>query len=260
LRGGGSLWRCELRDCCATVATTVVVEAWRWLWQGCHVSSSQARDAKSSLDFVSPSQDLDAHIPRLRWRTRRTAMYRRSLAVAARASRVPTGARLAARAVNTSVPSDAPLPLRTDSARDEPPLSAATVAAIAREDRFSAHNYHSIPCVIEKAKGVYVWDVDGKRYLDALAGYSAVNQGHGHPAILKALHESSAQLGLVSRAFHSARFGEYAEQITTLLGYDKVCARAARAAAAWLGASARAGARATSPRCPPSSALLHAQR
>lgn len=184
-------------------------------------------------------------------------MYRRSLAVAARASRVPTGARLAARAVYTSAPSDAPLPLRSDagSARDEPPLSAATVAAIAREERFSAHNYHSIPVVIAKAHGVHVWDVDGKCYLDALAGYSAVNQGHGHSAILKALHESSSRLGLVSRAFHSARFGEYAEQITTLFGYDKV--RAPRAAAARCGAAARGwGGAPRQPRCPPSVALF----
>ena len=153
-------------------------------------------------------------------------MYpRRSLAaVAARALRVPTAGRLAVRAVGTSAPTDAPQPMRTEvgSAVREPPLSPATVAAIEREARFGAHNYSSIPVVIEKAKGVHVWDVDGKKYIDALAGYSAVNQGHGHPAILAALHDSSQRLGLVSRAFHSARFGEYAEQITSLFGYDKV--------------------------------------
>jgi len=80
--------------------------------------------------------------------------------------------------VVTSAPSDAPQALRTDTgvAAREPPLSAATTAAIARESKFGAHNYASIPVVISKAAGVHVWDVDGKRYLDALSGYSAVNQ------------------------------------------------------------------------------------
>ena len=119
------------------------------------------------------------------------------------------------------------MPLRNDAACvAEPPLSPATAAAIAREARFGAHNYASIPVVITRASGVHVWDVDGKKYLDALSGYSAVNQGHAHPKIVAALAEQAATLGLVSRAFHSARFGEYAEQITTLFGYDK--ARAAR--------------------------------
>ena len=160
-------------------------------------------------------------------------MYRRSLAVAARAfTREPTGAlrAVAARAVGTSAPTDAPVALRHDAATvAEPPLSPATVAAIARESRFGAHNYASVPVVIARAKGVHVWDVDGKRYLDALAGYSAVNHGHAHPKIVEALSSQAATLGLVSRAFHSERFGEYAEAITTLFGYDK--ARAARACA-----------------------------
>ena len=158
-------------------------------------------------------------------------MLRRSIAVVARAAdrRAPTAAPrvVVARAVGTSTPADAPLALRSDAAGvAEPPLSAATAAAIARESRVAAHNYASVPVVIERAQGVHVWDVDGKRYLDALAGYSAVNQGHAHPAIVSALTEQAGKLGLVSRAFHSARFGEYAEAITTLFGYDK--ARAAR--------------------------------
>ena len=157
-------------------------------------------------------------------------MYRRSLAVAARAfTRAPTSAPLAvvARAVGTSAPTDAPVALRKDAATvAEPPLSPATVAAIACEARFGAHNYASVPVVVARAKGVHVWDVDGKCYLDALSGYSAVNQGHAHPKIVAALSQQAATLGLVSRAFHSAPFGEYAEAITTLFGYDK--ARAAR--------------------------------
>ena len=180
-------------------------------------------------------------------------MYRRSLAAAAaRAWRVPTGAprAVAARAVGTSAPTDAPMPLRSDAAGvAEPPLSPATIAAIARETCVSASNYASIPVVIARAKGVHVWDVDGKCYLDALSGYSAVNQGHAHPNIVAALAAQAATLGLVSRAFHSARYAEYAEAITSLFGYDKARARG--------GGASRAGAffRVTRQRCPRSAFL-----
>lgn len=98
----------------------------------------------------------------------------------------------------------------------------ATQHAIDLELRTSAHNYHPIPVVISRAKGVYMWDVAGKRYLDFLAAYSAVNQGHCHQRIVSVLKEQAEQLTLTSRAFHSDQMGLYAEYITNLLGFDKV--------------------------------------
>lgn len=90
------------------------------------------------------------------------------------------------------------------------------------EEKYSAHNYHPLPVVLEKGKGVFVWDVDGKQYFDFLSGYSAVNQGHCHPKIIDALIEQSQKLTLTSRAFYSNLLGEYAEFITSYFGYDKV--------------------------------------
>jgi ornithine--oxo-acid transaminase len=90
------------------------------------------------------------------------------------------------------------------------------------EDRYSAHNYHPLPVVLNKGEGVFVWDVEGKRYFDFLSGYSAVNQGHCHPRIIAALAEQAHKLTLTSRAFHSDLFGEYAKFITGFFGYDKV--------------------------------------
>jgi len=90
------------------------------------------------------------------------------------------------------------------------------------EDRYGAHNYHPVPVVLKKGSGVFVWDVDNKRYYDFLSGYSAVNQGHCHPAIIKALIEQAQELTLTSRAFHSNLLGEYAAFITKYFGYDKV--------------------------------------
>jgi ornithine--oxo-acid transaminase len=90
------------------------------------------------------------------------------------------------------------------------------------EDKFSAHNYHPLPVVLSKGKGVFLWDVEGKRYFDFLSGYSAVNQGHCHPKIIAALVEQAQQLTLTSRAFHSELFGVYAAFITKYFGYDKV--------------------------------------
>jgi ornithine--oxo-acid transaminase len=90
------------------------------------------------------------------------------------------------------------------------------------EHHYGAHNYHPIPAVISKASGCYLWDVTGKRYYDFLSGYSAVNQGHCHPAIIAALTNQSTQLTLTSRAFYNDRLGEYAQYITGLLGYDKL--------------------------------------
>lgn len=93
---------------------------------------------------------------------------------------------------------------------------------IGRENKYSAHNYHPLPVVLERGEGVFMWDVDGKRYYDFLSGYSAVNQGHCHPKIVKALTEQAQKLTLTSRAFYSDLLGEYAEYITTYFGYDKV--------------------------------------
>ncbi len=93
---------------------------------------------------------------------------------------------------------------------------------ITRENEYGAHNYHPLPVVLKKGKGVYVWDVEGKRYLDFLAGYSALNQGHCHPEIIRALNEQSERLTLVSRAFYSDLLGEYMEYACRYFGYDKL--------------------------------------
>ena len=90
------------------------------------------------------------------------------------------------------------------------------------EERHGAHNYHPLPVVLNRGKGVHVWDVDGKRYYDFLSGYSAINQGHCHPVILQTLLDQAQKLTLVSRAFHSDALGEYAKFITSFFGYDRV--------------------------------------
>jgi ornithine--oxo-acid transaminase len=90
------------------------------------------------------------------------------------------------------------------------------------EEKFGAHNYHPLPIVLNKGEGVFLWDVEGKRYYDFLSGYSAVNQGHCHPKIVAALVEQAGRLTLTSRAFHSDLLGEYAQYMTRLFGYDKV--------------------------------------
>jgi ornithine--oxo-acid transaminase len=90
------------------------------------------------------------------------------------------------------------------------------------EEKYGAHNYHPLPVVLEKGEGVFLWDVDGKKYYDFLSGYSAINQGHCHPRIIAALIEQSQKLTLTSRAFYNNLLGEYAEYITQYFGYDKV--------------------------------------
>jgi len=90
------------------------------------------------------------------------------------------------------------------------------------EDQFGAHNYHPLPVVLEKGEGVFVWDVDGKRYYDFLSGYSAVNQGHCHSRIVNKLIEQAKKLTLTSRAFYNNLLGEYEQYITAYFGYDKV--------------------------------------
>lgn len=93
---------------------------------------------------------------------------------------------------------------------------------IEREEKYNAHNYHPLPVMLEKGAGVFVWDVEGKKYFDFLSGYSAVNHGHCHPRVVAALTEQAQKLTLTSRAFHSRLLGEYAEFITHYFGYDKV--------------------------------------
>lgn len=93
---------------------------------------------------------------------------------------------------------------------------------IKKEDKFGAHNYHPLPVVLSKGKGIYVWDVEGKKYFDFLSAYSAVNQGHCHPKIIKALTDQANILALTSRAFYNDCLGEYEEYITKYFGYDKV--------------------------------------
>ncbi len=90
------------------------------------------------------------------------------------------------------------------------------------EEKYGAHNYHPLPVVLEKGKGVFVWDVEGKKYYDFLSAYSAVNQGHNHPKIINALVKQSKKLALTSRAFYNNCLGEFEEYITKFFGYDKV--------------------------------------
>ena len=101
-------------------------------------------------------------------------------------------------------------------------VSSNTQKYLDLENTFGAHNYHPIPVVLERGEGVYLYDVDGKRYFDFLSGYSAVNQGHCHPAIIKTLQEQASKLTLTSRAFHNNLLGEYEKYITHYFGYDKV--------------------------------------
>ena len=93
---------------------------------------------------------------------------------------------------------------------------------IQREDKYGAHNYHPLPVVLDRGEGVYVWDVEGRRYYDFLSAYSAVNQGHCHPKIVGAMNEQAGKLTLTSRAFYNSMLGEFEEYITKYFGYDKV--------------------------------------
>jgi ornithine--oxo-acid transaminase len=93
---------------------------------------------------------------------------------------------------------------------------------IALEDSLGAHNYHPLDVVIQRAESVYVWDVEGKRYMDFLAAYSAVNQGHGHPKILEVLIEQSKTLALTSRAFRNDQLGRFYQKLVELTGYERV--------------------------------------
>ena len=98
----------------------------------------------------------------------------------------------------------------------------SSAEAIALEDKYGAHNYHPLPVVLSRGKGVHVWDVEGKKYFDFLSAYSAVNQGHCHPRIVDALAEQARTLTLTSRAFYNDVLGVYEKYITEYFGYDKV--------------------------------------
>ncbi|WP_177764152.1 ornithine--oxo-acid transaminase [Flavobacterium sp. I3-2] len=94
--------------------------------------------------------------------------------------------------------------------------------AIALENKYGAHNYHPLPVVLSKGEGVYVWDVEGKKYFDFLSAYSAVNQGHCHPKLVEAISKQASTLALTSRAFYNDKLGVYEKKITELFGFDKV--------------------------------------
>jgi ornithine--oxo-acid transaminase len=101
-------------------------------------------------------------------------------------------------------------------------LSSKSEVLIEKENKYGAHNYHPLPVVLERGEGVYVWDVDGKKYFDFLSAYSAVNQGHCHPVIVKAMTDQAQKLTLTSRAFYNDKLGNYEEFITNYFGFDKV--------------------------------------
>ncbi|HEX9150858.1 MAG TPA: ornithine--oxo-acid transaminase [Flavobacterium sp.] len=101
-------------------------------------------------------------------------------------------------------------------------LSSKSEVFIEKENKYGAHNYHPLPVVLEKGEGVYVWDVDGKKYYDFLSAYSAVNQGHCHPKIVAAMVKQAQTLALTSRAFYNDQLGPYEEFITKYFGFDKV--------------------------------------
>lgn len=103
-------------------------------------------------------------------------------------------------------------------------ISAKAKTFIDQEDKYGSHNYHPLPVVLSKGEGAFVWDVDGKRYFDFLSAYSAVNQGHCHPKIVKALCDQASQICLTSRAFYNDTLGPYEEFIHNYFGYDKVLA------------------------------------
>ncbi|WP_420155582.1 ornithine--oxo-acid transaminase [Siphonobacter sp.] len=100
-------------------------------------------------------------------------------------------------------------------------FESPTQRAIALEERYGAHNYHPLPVVLSRGQGVYVWDVEDKQYLDFLSAYSAVNQGHCHPAIIAALTKQAQRLTLTSRAFYSDKLGECEKYLAEYFGYDK---------------------------------------
>lgn len=103
-----------------------------------------------------------------------------------------------------------------------PSIASQTEHFIDLETQYGAHNYHPLPVVLKEGKGIFIWDVEGKKYYDFLSAYSAVNQGHCHPKIIQSLTDQAQKLTLTSRAFHSEALGEFTQYITNYFGYDKV--------------------------------------
>ena len=101
-------------------------------------------------------------------------------------------------------------------------MTSKTEHLIEMEERYGAHNYHPLPVVLDRGRGVYLWDVEGKRYYDFLSAYSAVNQGHCHQLLVDVMKKQAEKLTLTSRAFHNSVLGEYEKYITEYFGYDKV--------------------------------------
>lgn len=101
-----------------------------------------------------------------------------------------------------------------------PKITSKTDRCIQDEFQYGAHNYHPLPVVLNRGEGIYVWDVEGKKYVDFLSAYSAVNQGHSNPKIIKALTEQSQKLSLTSRAFHNDQFSQFAKLATSYFGFD----------------------------------------
>jgi hypothetical protein len=97
----------------------------------------------------------------------------------------------------------------------------ATQSYLEAAERYSARNYHPLPVVLERGDGVWMWDVEGRRYLDMLSAYSALNQGHRHPRIIQALIDQAQRLTLTSRAFHNDQMGPFLAELCELLGYEK---------------------------------------
>lgn len=104
----------------------------------------------------------------------------------------------------------------------DPMISERALELIQLEDKFGAHNYHPLPVVLARGEGVYLWDVDGKKYFDFLSAYSAVNQGHCHPRIISAMIDQARTLTLTSRAFHNNCLGPFEKYVTEYFGFDKV--------------------------------------
>jgi ornithine--oxo-acid transaminase len=102
-----------------------------------------------------------------------------------------------------------------------PATASKTPAFLAEVDRYSAHNYHPLPVVLERGEGVWVWDVDGKRYMDMLSGYSALNQGHRHPEIIEAARQQLDALTLTSRAFHNDQMGPFLKELCEATGFER---------------------------------------
>ncbi|HET8780313.1 MAG TPA: aminotransferase class III-fold pyridoxal phosphate-dependent enzyme, partial [Agromyces sp.] len=108
------------------------------------------------------------------------------------------------------------------TATDRPSTSSGTAEAIALENEHAAHNYHPLPVVVESGEGAWVTDVDGRRYLDCLAAYSAVNFGHGNPRLVEAAREQLGRITLTSRAFHNDRLAPFVTELAALCGKDMV--------------------------------------